>query len=101
MVSRKKKRFERDGFNLDLAYITNVPLPPPLPPPLLPSPPSPLPQPSPVPLPLSLPPQVLTQPASSSQRIIAMGFPSTGVEGVYRNPLAEVGLELLYRCLGS
>jgi phosphatidylinositol-3,4,5-trisphosphate 3-phosphatase/dual-specificity protein phosphatase PTEN len=46
LVSKKKKRFVQDGFNLDLSYIT--------------------------------------------PRIIAMGFPSTGVEAVYRNPMPEV-----------
>ena len=46
VVSKKKKRFEKDGFNLDLAYIT--------------------------------------------PRIIAMGFPSQGMEGVYRNSLSQV-----------
>lgn len=46
LVSKNKKRFEQDGFSLDLAYIT--------------------------------------------ERIIAMGFPSMGVEGSYRNHVDEV-----------
>eukprot|EP00301_Raphidiophrys_heterophryoidea_P002443 c11141_g1_i2.p1 GENE.c11141_g1_i2~~c11141_g1_i2.p1 ORF type:complete len:545 (+),score=144.44 c11141_g1_i2:88-1722(+) len=45
-VSQKKYRFTKDGFDLDLCYIT--------------------------------------------KRIIAMGFPSQGMEGMYRNPLEQV-----------
>jgi phosphatidylinositol-3,4,5-trisphosphate 3-phosphatase/dual-specificity protein phosphatase PTEN len=46
-VSLKKKRWTKDGFDLDLAYIGDT-------------------------------------------RLLAMGYPSEGAEGVYRNPLSEV-----------
>lgn len=46
LVSKKKIRFQQDGYDLDLAYITN--------------------------------------------RIIAMGFPSTGKESYFRNPMEQV-----------
>ena len=46
LVSKQKRRWDADGFNLDLTYITDS--------------------------------------------IIAMGFPSEGTEGLFRNPLSEV-----------
>lgn len=46
LVSKQKRRWENDGYNLDLTYITDS--------------------------------------------IIAMGFPSEGTEGLFRNPLGEV-----------
>lgn len=46
LVSKKKLRFQKDGFDLDLTYIT--------------------------------------------ERVIAMGFPSSGTEALYRNKLKDV-----------
>ena len=46
LVSKKKRRFENDEFDLDLSYIT--------------------------------------------KRVIAMGFPSTGMEVLYRNNIKDV-----------
>ena len=52
-VSKKKRRYSADGYDLDLSYIT-------------------------------------TSKEPVEARIIAMGFPSTGVESLYRNRLDDV-----------
>jgi protein-tyrosine phosphatase len=46
LVSKKKRRFENEQFDLDMAYVT--------------------------------------------QRVIAMGYPATGMEGIYRNSIEDV-----------
>ena len=60
LVSKKKKRFEEQGFNLDLAYIP------------------------------MFPENKTISHSPPKHRIIAMGFPAEGLEGVYRNSLSEV-----------
>ena len=66
-VSKKKYRFEQEGFSLDLTYITGVSLS------------------------LSLSPSLsLSHAHPSPERILAMGFPSESLEGQYRNPMSEV-----------
>eukprot|EP01059_Diplonema_ambulator_P033173 TRINITY_DN6814_c0_g1_i1.p1 TRINITY_DN6814_c0_g1~~TRINITY_DN6814_c0_g1_i1.p1 ORF type:complete len:390 (+),score=26.85 TRINITY_DN6814_c0_g1_i1:65-1171(+) len=54
-VSQEKRRYQQDGFDLDLVYISA--------------------------------PRVHTK---GKKRIVAMGFPSTGFEAIYRNPYREV-----------
>ena len=59
LVSKKKRRYELDGFNLDLSYVPTGP-------------------------------NDDTNDEIPTHRIIAMGIPSEGAEGLYRNPLSEV-----------
>eukprot|EP01052_Picozoa_sp_SAG31_P010343 SAG31_NODE_565_length_14056_cov_22.573189_2_plen_729_part_00 len=62
LVSKQKRRYKQDGFDLDLTYITGVGDDG-----------------------LDPPPGFQAVP-----KIIAMGIPSEGVEGQFRNPMSEV-----------
>ena len=64
LVSKKKKRYTDDGFNLDLAYIPVIPE--------------------------NRTTKGTMNGLEGRDRIIAMGFPSEGMEAVYRNSLSEV-----------
>lgn len=81
LVSKKKKRYVHNGFSLDLAYI--MPQVPCIPEFFLPTP-----------LPNSLECRVFSLSCMSVIllfcQIIAMGFPSEGIEGSYRNSVNDV-----------
>ena len=67
-MSKKKYRFEEDGYSLDLTYITGAPARPRG----------------------RLRPPNGRHSRGHAERIIAMGFPSESLEGQYRNPMSEV-----------
>eukprot|EP01052_Picozoa_sp_SAG31_P065936 SAG31_NODE_24735_length_475_cov_0.821809_1_plen_97_part_01 len=61
LVSKQKRRLTRDEFDLDMSYIWPAPN-----------------------LETGLPP------AGEPARLLTMGFPASGKEGMYRNPMEEV-----------